>query len=95
MTTPFQSLICFTKNQALREQSPHWAKKFDTKVKIPLRPMDRILKNAGIKTSQDHKKNVTCFSCHKIANLEIMNEQELREYNISAMCKSCQDDFFK
>ena len=95
--TPFSSptIIISSKKAAIRNQSSEWSRQYGIKLKRPMRPIDKLLKEAGIKTMGDHFKEKTCFSCHKIANLEKMNEIELREYNISAMCKSCQDDFFK
>jgi hypothetical protein len=60
----------------------------------PRKPIDRLLKSLEKKTIKEHIKDKTCSSCYKYTQILKMTGNHIREWGISGMCSSCQDNFF-
>jgi hypothetical protein len=79
---------------AIRTQDPCWSKFHNISLKKPSRPIDRLMKSLGKKTTEEHITDKTCASCFKYIQIIGMTADHIREWGISGMCKSCQDEFF-
>ena len=79
---------------AIRNQDESWCHRYNTKLIQPKRPIDRLLKNLGKKTIAEHIQDKTCSSCYKYISVLNMTADHIREWGISAMCRTCQDNFF-
>lgn len=60
------------------------------------RKWGHCLMDEDLKRMFDLRDNGKCPFCKKPVNLDdFRDEQSLREYRISGLCQSCQDEFFK
>jgi len=57
---------------------------------------ENIMRAAGFGPEVQLVKNKQCPFCKKFVNeQEFTKDIERKEFKISGLCKSCQDDFFK
>jgi len=83
------------KTSAIRTQDTAWCNHLGVKLIRPRRPIDRILKNLGKKTIDEHIQDKICSSCYKYVGMLDMTADHIREWGISGMCRKCQDRFFE
>tara|TARA_A100001011_G_C13912147_1_gene675525 strand:- start:74 stop:331 length:258 start_codon:yes stop_codon:yes gene_type:complete len=79
---------------AIQKQNSAWCNYYGIKLVKPRKPIDRILKNLGNKTVDQHIQDKTCSSCYKYVGVLEMTGDDIREWQISGMCRKCQDHFF-
>ena len=79
---------------AIRKQDSSWCHYYNKKLIQPKRPIDRLLKSLGKKTVGEQIQDKTCSSCFKYVSILNMTADHIKEWGISAMCRTCQDNFF-
>ena len=74
-------------------QDAAWANFLGVKLIKPKKPIDRILKNNGKKTIDQHIMDKSCASCFKKVNILDMTADNIRIWGDSGICCYCQDKY--
>lgn len=79
---------------AIRTQDESWCHFYKKKLIKPKRQIDRLRKNLGHKSIDQHIQDKTCSSCFKYVGVLNMTADHIREWGVSGMCRHCQDAMF-
>ena len=101
ITTNMSTTLNNTMELLIQSQMENFVEKLSDDTKRT-RPIDLILGMHAKSSANEHRgKRISCIEqkictkCDTSVNTSILHELELKEFNISGLCESCQNHFFR